>query len=343
MTAKWSMQSRAILASVLLTGVTGGTATAVADETLIEGARKEGKLVWYTTMISEDFQPLINTFMKKYPFLRAEAWRGGREVVLNRIQSEARAGQFLFDVVSISSSEAGILKASGLTQRYQPPSAVAYPKSFVDPEGYWVAAYVNYYVIGYNTKLVSKTEAPKDWQDLLLPQWKGKLAMEVENYAWFRGLKEAWGQEKAVQFARSLTTQDIRWRKGLTLTARLLAAGESHAAIVAANSIETLKARGAPVEWVTTTDPIPAEVHPIQVAARALHPNAAKLFVEFVASREGQTLIKNLQRIPAHPDVAPGWSVNPKELKLQGVGVAAPDRVSQLVKEWREIFNPTGS
>lgn len=338
-----SMWGRAIAVAGILAAMLVGTAAAQMSAEIVEGAKKEGKLTWYTSMNIDDSQPLLDLFMKKYPFVKTELWRGSSEKVLNKIQTETRAGKFLFDVVAVNAFEAGFIKANGLAQRYLPPSAAVYRKGFVDPEGYWVDIYDNFYVIGYNTKLVSKADAPKDWKDLLDPKWKGKFAMDPEDQAWLMALQEAWGREKANQFGKSLVAQHIQWRKGHSLIAQLLTAGEFPLGLVYAHRIEELKLKGAPVEWVTTTDPIPAEVHPIQIAAKAQNPNAAKLFVEFVASKEGQTLIKGFRRIPAHPDVELGWSVNPKQLKLHGVGVVAPERANQIIKEWREIFNPTGS
>ena len=344
MSATRSVRYRLVLAVVGLSALAGGAlAAAPPDAALVEGAKKEGRLVWYTSMNVDDSQPLLDAFTKKYPFIRAELWRGSSEKVLNKIQTEARAGQFLFDVVSSNAFETGYLKAAGLAARYVPPSASVYPKGFVDPEGGWVDIYDNHYVLGYNTNLVPRGEAPRDWRDLLDPRWKGKFAMDPEDHAWLLALQERWGKDKANAFARSLAAQSPLWRKGHTLIAQLLTAGEFPLGLVYAHRIEELKAKGAPVEWVTTTDPIPTEVHPIQVGAKALHPNAARLFVEFVVSTEGQTMMKGFGRIPAHPEVAVGWSVKPTALKLEPVGVLPPERANQIIREWREIFNPTGS
>ena len=320
----------------------GAALTSWAQDPLIEGARKEGKLVWYTSMNIDDSQPLLDTFMKKYPFIKAELWRGSSEKVLNRIQTETRAGKFLFDVVALNAFEAGFVKAQRQTQPYLPPSAKAYPKGSVDPEGHWVDIYDNYFVLGYNTKLVSKADAPKDWADLLDPKWKEKFAMDSEDHAWYLALQEAWGRERAEKYGRALAAQNILWRKGHTLIAQLLTAGEFPLGLVYAHRIEELKKKGAPVEWVTTTNPIPAEVHPIQIAAKAPNPNTAKLFVEFISSKEGQTMMRDLVRIPAHPEV-PFGAINPKQLKLHWMGVVGPDRANQIIKEWREIFNPSGA
>ena len=330
-----------VLGLVVLSAAGGHPAD--AQDAIVEAARKEGRLTWYTSMNIDDSQPLLDAFMKKYPFITAQLWRGSSEKVLNKIQTETRAGKFLFDVVAVNAFEAGFIKAHRLAQPYRPPSANAYRKGFVDPDGYWVDIYDNYFVLGYNTALVSPAEAPKRWEDLLDPRWKGKFAMDPEDHPWYLALQEAWGKERTEKYARALAGQAIQWRKGHTLIAKLLTAGEFPLGLVYAHRIEELKQKGAPVEWVTTTDPIPAELHPILIAAKAQNVNAAKLFAEFVVSREGQAMIQGFGRIPAHPELELGWSVNPKQLRLQGVGVVGPDRASQVIKEWRDIFNPTGS
>ncbi len=327
---------------LLVTFLIGAALISWAQDPFTEGARKEGRLMWYTTMNIDDSQPMLDAFMKKYPFIKAELWRGSSEKVLNRIMTETRAGKFLYDVVDENGFEAGYIKSSALAQPYVPPSAKVYRKGFVDPEGYWVSIYNIYYVLGYNTKLVSKADAPKDWNDLLDAKWKGKFAMDPEDHAWYLTLQEVWGKERAEKYGRALAAQQILWRKGHTLIANLLAAGEFPLGLVYAHRMEELKKKGAPVEWVTTTDPIPAEIHPIQIAAKAPNPNAAKLFVEFIASKDGQTIMRDLVRVPAHPEVQlPG--IRPQELRIHGVGVVGPERVNQIIKEWREIFNPSGA
>ncbi|HWP34260.1 MAG TPA: extracellular solute-binding protein [Thermodesulfobacteriota bacterium] len=335
----WSVAVAAALA------VAGGLRGAAAQgpEALLEGAKKEGRLVWYTSMSIDHSKPLADAFTKKYPFLTVELAVGTSERMLNRIQSELAAGQVRFDAVALSAFEAGLLQARGLVQPYRVPQAAGLPAAFVDPEGRWVNMFDLYFVLGYNTKLVPKDQAPRDWPDLLDPKWRGKLSLDPEDYTWLLGLQEAWGRERANDFARKLAGQQIQWRKGHTLIAQLLAAGEFPLGLVYAHRIEEMKKKGAPVEWVTTTDPIPTAGQPLQIAARAAHPNAARLFVQFVASREAQTLIRELGRVPAHPDVELGWHVPRAALRLRGIGAVPPERAAEVIREWREIFKPTDS
>ena len=130
-----------------------------------------------------------------------------------------------------------------------------------------------------------KERAPKNWDDLLDPQWKGKIAMDEEMYSWYAAMAVAWG-EKAQHFMKALAKQDIQLRTGQSLIAQLMASGEFPMAMVLAHRIEQMKEQGAPVEWVTTLDPVTVSLHPVGVAAKAPHSNSAKLFIDFVLSKE---------------------------------------------------------
>src|SRR5262245_52917532 len=244
---------------------------------LIEGAKKEGSLVCYTSTSVEDITRLFAAFTKRYPFIKTEFSNAGSARLFNRILNESRVGKIFFDLVAVRGVETQQLINGGFLQPYLSPEAAAYPAGFKDTKGYWVDYFDAYNVIGYNTKLIPKEQAPKSWDDLLDPKWKGKIAMDEEMYSWYAAMAVAWGRERAQRYMRTLAKQDIQLRNGQTLIAQLMAAGEFHMGMVLAHRIERMKNQGAPVEWVTTLDPVTASLHPIAVAAKAPHPNAAKL------------------------------------------------------------------
>jgi iron(III) transport system substrate-binding protein len=304
---------------------------------LIEGANKEGKLVWYTSMRITDSKPLLEAFEKHYPFVKTELFRASGEKTLNRILTETRAGRWEFDLVALS--EIGLLVERKLLSPYVSPEAKAYIPEFKDPAGYWTGVYNNYYVIGYNTKLVAEKEAPKRWDDLLEPKWKGKISIDQEEYPWYATLLAAWGREKTRNYMKALANQNIQWRKGHTLIAELMGAGEFPVAIVYAHGAERLKKKGAPIDWVNTVDPIVVSVNSIGMSAKPNHPNAARLFIDFVLSKKAQEMIRSFFRIPARMDVEP---LSPKmdqaKLKLKAVPQDTTERYNEYVKEFRQIF-----
>jgi iron(III) transport system substrate-binding protein len=303
---------------------------------LIEGAKKEGALVWYTSTSVEDISRLYAAFNKKYPFIKTEFANAGSARLYNRILNESRVGKIFFDLVAVRGVETQQLINGGFFQTYQSAEAAAYPPGFKDTKGYWVDYFDAYNVIGYNTKLVPREQAPKSWDDLLDPKWKGKIAMDEEMYSWYAAISVAWGRERAQRYMRGLAKQDIQLRNGQTLIAQLMAAGEFHMGMVLAHRIERMKKQGAPVEWVTTLDPVTVSLHPIAVAAKAPHPNAAKLFIDFLLSKEGQQLVLTIGRTPARPGI--DTEMQAKNLKLFPIPPELGEQYNKYQKEFREIF-----
>jgi len=228
---------------------------------LIDGAKKEGALVWYMSASIEDAQAILLAFNKKYPFLKTDFFRAGSARLFNRIMNEVRAGKVLFDLVAVRGLETHQLVKAGLLQPYVSPESAAYPAGFKDSKGYWVDYFDSYNVIGYNTQLVARDQAPKSWEDLLDPKWKGKIALDEENFSWYGAMTQKWGTEKTQRYMRALAKQDIQLRNGQTLIAQLMAAGEFSVAMVLAHRIEKMKEQGAPVAWVTTLDPVTVSLH----------------------------------------------------------------------------------
>lgn len=302
----------------------------------IDGAKKEGSLIWYTSTNVEDITRIFAAFAKRYPFIKSEYSNAGSARLFNRILNEQRAGKVFFDLVAVRGVETHQLIAGGFLQPYLSPEAAAYPAGFKDSRGYWVDYFDSYNVIGYNTKLVPKDQAPKSWDDLLDPRWKGKIALDDEMFSWYAAMSVAWGRERAQRYMRALARQDIQLRSGQTLIAQLMGAGEFHLGMVLAHRIERMKRQGAPVDWVTTLDPITVSLHPIALAAKAPHPNAAKLFIDYLLSKEGQQLVLSIGRTPSRPGIDTEMAA--KNLKLCPVPPELGEQYGKYLKEFREIF-----
>lgn len=308
-----------------------------ADErtaNLVEGAKKEGKLAWYTTMTADEANKLGERFREKHPYIAVEFIKLGQEKLLQRIFVEHQMKKNLFDVVAFA--QTGILlKRQGILGKYLSPEMKFFPEGFTDPEGYWTDLYATFNVIGYNTKLVSSQQAPKAWTDLLNPRWKGNIGMDSDGFQWLAGMLMIMGEEKGMQFMRKLAEQNINVRSGRTLNTQLVVAGELKGAIVYNNRVEEMKEKGAPIEWVGL-DPVIPELHPTGMSANAPHPNAAKLFIDYVLSREGQGVIASFHRIPSRIDVDP---IMPRLKK--GLKIATPFFITdyaRYTKLYRDLF-----
>ena len=311
--------------------------TVAPSAALIEGAKKEGQVVFYTPLNINDSRPLLQRFEQKYPFIKTELLRMSAEPLLNRILTEDRAGRSVVDVINNTVITA--LKKARLLQPYRSPEFPAYLDQFKDPEGWWASLNNNYYVLGYNAKLVSAREAPADWPDLLHPKWRGKIGMDQEEFEWFAASAEAWGRERAGKFHRALAQQQIHWRKGHTLISQLIAAGEFPVGIVYAHRIESMKKAGAPIEWIKTVNPVFVSLAPIALAAKAPHPNAARLLLDFLLSKESQQFLRNSNRISGRADIEPLVpEMHHSKLKLAAIDPQIAEDLNRHASEFREIY-----
>jgi len=303
----------------------------------LEAAKKEGQVVFYTPLNINDSRLLLQRFEQRYPFIKTDLLRMSAEPLLNRIFIEDRAGRNVVDV--INNTMINPLKKARLLQRYRSPEHAAYLDSFKDSDGYWASVNNNYYVVGYNSRLVSAKDAPTDWQDLLNPKWKGKVGMDQEEYEWFGATLDVWGRERALKYHRALAQQEVQWRKGHTLISQLIAAGEFPVGIVYAHRIESMKKAGAPVEWAKTSNPIFVALSPTGLAAKAPHPNAGKLLLDFMLSYESQQQLRSANRLSGRADIEPLVpEMHHSKLKLAAIDPKVSDDINRHAKEFREIY-----
>ena len=227
-----------------------------ADQALIDAAKKEGHVTWYTTQIIDQFvRPAAEAFEKKYgikvDFLRTDS----SELAL-RIVNEAHAGKVQADIFD-GTSPTPALKREGLVQQWIPPSAELLPAQYYDRDHYWAAT--NLYVLtpGFNTELVPKGTEPKTYQDLLDPKWQGKMAWnsspQTSAGPGFIGtVLAAMGDEKGMAYLRDLSKQNIA---SLKVAARQVLdqviAGEYAIALQIFNNHAVISAaQGAPSAWI---------------------------------------------------------------------------------------------
>ena len=289
-----------------------GCLTAVAawaqanpDPKLIEGAKKEGELIWFTTMTLDQSKQVVDRFQQKYPFIKPELFRTGGGPMLNKILTEARGGRHAWDVVVGRGEMLLPLMERKLLASYLSPETKMIDSDLVDKEGYWTAYYINAYVLGYNTKLVKKDDVPKTYEALLDPKWKNRqISVDTEAYGMLQGLIGIWGKEKAVAYFRRLAAQDAVPKRGNTERVQLAVAGEYPLILAYNQTIERMTQRKAPIDWVPL-EPAVVQVNPAMVAAKAPHPNAARLFLDFILSKEGGEMLRSFQRISVRKDVEP--------------------------------------
>src|SRR5258708_13595708 len=255
------------------------------QQVLEAGARREGALMLYAT--GTQIQPLLDRFMQKYPFIKVAMPRASTMGGTRKVMEESGAGLYQVDAYELSSYGLVVPRDQGLLQPFSSPELADYDKITIEPGRHWVSARESYLGIGYNTQKISAQEAPKSYQDLLDPKWKGKMAISGSlstSANWVGGMVISLG----VDYVKKLGQQDIRVYE---LTGRALAnltiAGEVPLSPTIYNShVEASRAQGAPIAWnlpgpVAVTDTSPA------LALKAPHPRAAMLLIDFRLSKEG--------------------------------------------------------
>jgi ABC-type Fe3+ transport system substrate-binding protein len=277
---------------------------------LVDGAKKEGEVVLYSTMIvNQALRPLAEAFMQKYPFVKATYWRGDTDELMAKVNAEMQADNLVADLIEGSLGEDAV--KAGVTQRFYTPVLGDFPEAYRDPQGNWIPTRLNYFSLAYNTKLVAPELVPKTYLDLLDPRWKGKMAWRIDpccgNILFLTNLQRAWGEERAMDYFRKLAQQKIiNFAAGSarTLVDRVLAGEYPIAINIFAHHPLISAAKGASVNS-RLLDPVPSTAAEVLVLRGLRHPYSAMLFADFLLSREGQEVLAKAEYFPARPDVAP--------------------------------------
>ncbi len=305
---------------------------------IIEAAKSEGTVAYYTTMTLSQSKKVADKFQAKYPFLKVDLFRSGADELLNRIKTEARGGLYAWDVVSGRGDMVLTLSEAKLLAPYRSAENKFIQRDMVDDDGFWTAYYVNPYVLGYNTKLVKKEDVPKTYEQLLDPKWKGRqISIDDSAYGLLAGLIREWGKEKAVDYFKKLAAQEPVVMRGNTNRVQLAMAGEYPLIIAYAPTIQKETSLGHPMDWVPL-EPVPVQVNPLMLAANAPHPNAGKLFIDFLLSNTGQKMLVGFRRVPVREDIDPD---PPRLFKGYKRIVEHPEDYkdfAQTIRLYQEIF-----
>jgi iron(III) transport system substrate-binding protein len=267
-----------------------------ADRTqrLIDGAKKEGTLMVYSSMTERDTSNVIRGFEEKYG-IKVSVWRSGKDKVLQRVISEGRAGRDAADLVWNVSPEMEALHREKLLQPVWSPLQKNLIPQALPKHGEWTGAMVYVFVQAYNPKHVSKEEVPKTWQDLLDPRWKGRLGIEFKQQEWFYRLLTVLGEEKGLALFRNLVaTNGLSVRMGSSVLANSVMNGETDFAVTMYSFlVDQGKAKGGDIDYVALAPTI-ALTDGIGIPKRVKHPYAATLFFDYMLSDGQKILADNL-------------------------------------------------
>lgn len=281
------------------------------EKKLVEGARAEREMLWYTNTGVDNANNYIRAFKQAYPFVNAKVWRAKSRTITDRFLTESRAGVFLADVIKTSTNLLPPLFEQKLIGRYESPVRASYPPHARGE--LWSNLNYEFRVFAFNTRMLSRQDAPKTWEDLLQPRWKGKILFDESSQEEVVTWIATRGKEKTVAYFKKLA-ENLSIRRGRDTIANLLAAGEAPLAVtVYPYNIEVMRAQGAPLDWIAP-DIIPGLLYPLTMVRQAPHPHAAALFYDFLLSDAGQKLIASEGRVVANPKIEP---IYPRMKELQ--------------------------
>lgn len=300
---------------------------------LLDGAHREGTLMFYTSMAEKDSARIVGAFEKKYG-IKVSVWRSGKDKVLQRVVNEARAGRQAVDFVLNPSPEMEALHREKLLQPVRSPAQKELIKAALPAHGEWTGMRVYVFVQSYNTQKVSRDELPRSYQDLLDPRWKGRLGIEAKQQEWFYALVQAMGEEKGLRFFHDLiATNGVSLRTGNSLLNNMVVSGEVPLAMnVYSYLAEQARASGVPIDYIALAPTI-AYTDGIGIARRAPHPHAATLFYDFMLT-EGQKIVSEYKAITTNRrDEAILAKFNPVYID--------PARVLDTYDKWAKLYDDT--
>ena len=341
---------RMTVAAVLL-GAMGTAASAQAPAPyeatpeLIAAAKKEGKVVWYTSTDVQVSEKAASAFEAKYPGIKVQVERSGSERVFQRISQEYGSKIHNADVIETSDAVHFLLfKKQGWLQPAVPSDvAKHWPKEVRDADGNYAAYRSHLSVIAYNTRQVKKEEAPKSHADLLDPKWRGKIVKAHPGYSGTimtgtHALSEALGWD----FFEKLGKQRVMQVQSSTEPPKKLAQGERP---VMADGNEynvfTLKEDGVPIEVVYATEGSPIAIGHAALLKNAPNPNAAKLFYAWMFTKEAQQLISDVGGLRSfHPEVKEKEGRTPiKQIKvLYSDPAKLEPQIEEIKKKYEQYF-----
>jgi len=291
---------------------------------------QDKSLTLYTSLAPTESGPLAQAFEKKTG-IKVELWRAISEKVVQRAVTEARAGRASVDVVETNGPEMEMMAREKLFTELDSPYLADLPPGAVPKHRLWIPDRMNFFVVAYNTAKVRREELPKDYLGFLDPKWKGRIGIEATDAEWMATLVKKWGNEAGMAYFRKLADMRPDVRKGHVLLAELIAAGEIPVGLTVYNAnAESLKRKGAPIDWVPV-QPVVARPQGIAVARNAPNPKAARAFVDFVLSPEGQELLMSMGRVPVSTKVR-------THLNDFGYTVVDPITVLDEQDKWNKLW-----
>jgi iron(III) transport system substrate-binding protein len=311
------------------------------DSKLVDAAKKEGGKVVVYGSLENDTMDLIAAALKKKTGLEVDYWREAANKVTDRVANESRAGRPLFDVVLTTDATMQIIQKNGFLAKYDSASAHAFPKEVIDPN---LGPSYRKTLIGivYNTGIIKPADAPKSLEDLTKPQYKGKVVIpdasqHTTTAQWMANLhKVMGGKEKADKFIRDLAATKPLLVPSLTPAGERITTGETPIGIAFVKNVVFYGKKGVPMDYVRLGK-FMGDGQSISLAAKPLHPNAGKAFIDFFLGEEGLRLMAGIGEFVTRKGIYPPI---PDADKIEIVEMDDMDQkaFAEKMQEYRKIF-----
>lgn len=332
------MIKASIIAMVLTLSMALCAANSQGQPVDVAAAKKEGKVVVYGSVVPQAMEELHKNFEKKYD-VKVEYWRGSSTAVAERAQTEWRAGRPTFDVVESSWDVMVFMKKEGLFAAYIPPSSEKFPAQFKEKDALITPWRILPISILYNTDLVKAGEAPKNLDDLLSPKWKGKISIPDPSRHTTTA-KFLWNLEKFMgakwrEYVKGLASQQPLLVESLAPVTPAIIKGEAQLGIA---YIKFVKQYKGPVSYVAL-DKYLSDPNHLALGAKAPRPNAARLYIEYAVSADGQRMISQDGEFVLFPGIYPpiqgAEKVTPNMVPMDN---PTEEEAKSLSNEFRQIF-----
>jgi iron(III) transport system substrate-binding protein len=296
-------------------------------------AKKEGSAVLYTSLNVDDSQPLVDAFTARYPGIRVDVNRQGSATLVTKILTERRVGKRdNADLVltGADSLDLMLMETPTIFQKY------ASPERPPEERGLYSGVYFTILIAAYNSRSVTGADIPKRYNDLLRDRWKGKAAVNLNNFGWVYAILDFFGQDKGMDYLRRFAALNPRPGRGTTLMVQQwLGGGEVELALpLNHDGIKKFNEKALAVDWARLEDPLYADLHTIGILGMAPHPNAARLFVDFILSKEGQTVMAKSGNSVLRDDISVKDDIDRKKIRfLSAQARAGADRYQKIMND----------
>lgn len=336
---------RALMASAAGALVTGGAAAQDAANwsEVVAGARREGRVVFYCNLQPNGIEPLLQAFREANPGIRAEYIRLGSAPLIERFQTEFNAGRNLCDVlITFPDDRFDEGLRNGWAARWTPPELPNFDPSIVRG-GVGFALHQSRECIIWNKNLVRDADAPKEWEDLMDPRWRGRVGM---NPPWrsvsIQQIVAYWEDIGIRDAAERLRANQVRFFEGSGGIVQAVVRGDVRVAHLTDLPLNPMLEDGAPLGFVYPASGTTTSSGVAFVAARAPNPNAGRVLLNWMMTQAGQEALQRLGGLPVTRKGAPPLTRIPATAQLQkvvdGESVLTPERQARIVGHWRTVF-----